>query len=39
MDAYYQIVSEAPIVADSYCSYRCMLDATTGKILEKEFFK
>ena len=39
MDAYYQIVSEAPIVADSYCSYRCMLDAKTGKILEKEFFK
>jgi len=39
MDAYYQIVSENPIVADSYCSYRCMIDEATGNILKKEFFK
>ena len=39
MDAYYQIVSESPIIADSYCSYRCTINEATGKILKKEFFK
>jgi len=39
MDAYYQIVSENPIIADSYCSYRCTIDAITGRIIKKEFFK
>ncbi len=39
MDAYYQLVSENPIVADSYCSYRCTIDTSTGKIIKKEFFK
>jgi hypothetical protein len=39
MDSYYQIVSEKPIIADSYCSFRCTIDETTGRIIKKEFFK
>lgn len=39
MDAYYQIISENPIVANSYCSYRCTLEASTGRIIKKELFK
>lgn len=39
MDAYYQLVSEDPIVADSYCSYRCTIDSATGKIVKMQFFK
>ena len=39
MDAYVQIVSEAPLTVDSYCSYRCEIDVTTGKVTTKEFFK
>jgi hypothetical protein len=38
-DAYYEIVSENPIVADSYCSYRCTIDRDTGRITSKEFHK
>lgn len=39
MDAYYQIVSEIPIVVDSYCSYRCKIDPATGQIIKKDFIK
>ena len=39
MDSYYQLVSEKPIIADSYCSYRCTIDEETGRILQKEFYK
>lgn len=39
MDSYYQLVSEGPIIADSYCSYRCTIDGATGRITKKEFFK
>ena len=39
MDAYYKLVSEKPIVADSYCSFRCTIDEASGKIVTKEFFK
>jgi len=39
MDAYYQLVSESPIVVDSYCFYRCTIDAKSGRIVKKEFFK
>lgn len=39
MDSYYQLVSVKPIIADSYCSYRCTIDEATGRIIKKEFFK
>lgn len=39
MDAYYQFVSESPMVVDSYCSYRCTIEATSGRIVKKRFFK
>ena len=39
MDAYVQIVSETPLVVDSYCSYRCEIDTATGEVNTKEFFK
>ncbi len=39
MDAYYQLVPDVSLVADSICSYRCHLDPTTGRIISKEFFK
>lgn len=39
MDAYYQFISESPLVVNSYCSFRCELDVATGEILNKEFFK
>jgi hypothetical protein len=39
VDSYYQLVSERPIIADSYCSYRCTIDEATGRIIKKTFFK
>lgn len=39
MDSYYKIISEEPLIADSYCSYRCTIDRSTGRIVNKEFFK
>lgn len=39
MDAYYQLLPGPGLVADSYCSYRCHLDPSTGRITSKEFFK
>jgi hypothetical protein len=39
MDSYYQLISEKPIIADSYCSYRCTIDGATGRIIKREFFK
>ena len=38
-DYYYKIISVVPLVANSFSSFRCELDAKSGKILGKEFFK
>ena len=38
-DSYYQISSRSPLVVNSFSSYRCEIDATTGKIIRKEFYK
>jgi hypothetical protein len=37
--AYTRIISAKPLCADNFCSYRCTLDADTGRILSKIFFK
>ena len=39
MDAYYQIVQNDGLVVDSYCSYRCEVELSTGRIIEKESCK
>lgn len=39
VDAYYEIISDRPIIADSYCSYRCTIDERSGRITKKEFYK
>ena len=38
-DVYYRIISRLPLKADSFCSFECEIDPTTGKIRHKEFFK
>lgn len=38
-DYYYRISSHLPLVANSFSSYRCEIDLTTGKIMRKDFFK
>lgn len=38
-DYYYALSSVEPLVVNSFSSYRCELDGTTGAILQKEFLK
>jgi hypothetical protein len=38
-DTYYRVSSKDPLVADSFSSYACKIDDTTGKIKAKSFFK
>lgn len=38
-DVYYRVVSQTPLKADSFCSFECLIDPDTGKILRKEFYK
>ena len=38
-DAYYRISSREPLVVNSFCSYRCEIDLSTGKIIQKRFTK
>lgn len=38
-DVYYRIVSKTPLKADSFCSYECVIDPQSGKIVSKIFFK
>ena len=36
-DCYYDIFSIKPLVVGSFCSFRCTIDLSSGKIIEKEF--
>lgn len=38
-DYYYRISSHLPLVVNSFSSYRCEIDLSTGKIIRKDFFK
>lgn len=38
-DYYYRISSSSPLIANSFSSYRCEIDANTGLIKKKEFLK
>jgi hypothetical protein len=38
-DYYYFLSSAEPLLANSFSSYRCELDAKTGAIVKKVFFK
>ena len=38
-NCYYRIQSSDPLIADSFCSYRCQLDPRSGEIVAKEFYK
>jgi hypothetical protein len=38
-DYYYKISSTSPLVANSFSSYRCQIDSSTGAILAREFLK
>jgi len=38
-DYYYRISSRSPLIVNSFSSYRCEIDPTTGKIIRKEFLK
>jgi hypothetical protein len=38
-DYYYKVVSLQPLEVLSFSSWRCVLSASTGEILEKQFFK
>lgn len=39
VDYYYKIVSDKPLIANSFSSYRCEIDINTGKIIKREFYK
>lgn len=39
VDYYYRISSQQPLRVNSFSSFRCEIDAATGKILRKEFYK
>ncbi len=38
-DVYWKIANKSPLTVYSYSSYECVIDASTGKILKKEFYK
>lgn len=38
-DYYYRVLSRSPLIVNSFSSYSCEIDAATGKILRKEFYK
>jgi hypothetical protein len=38
-DAYTSILSEAPFVVGNWASYRCRIDLSNGRVIEKEFTK
>ncbi len=38
-DYYYKLTSVSPLVAMSFSSYRCHIDAKSGRIANKEFLK
>lgn len=38
-DYYYLISSASPLVVNSFSSYRCQINPSTGAILTREFFK
>lgn len=38
-DYYYRIVSAAPLIANSFSSYRCEIDISSGAIKGKDFLK
>ena len=39
VDYYYRISSRQPLRVNSFSSFRCEIDPTTGKIIKKDFFK
>jgi hypothetical protein len=39
IDYYYEIISQFPLIANSFSSYECMISLDTGKILRQEFHK
>ena len=39
VDYYYRISSQQPLRVNSFSSFRCEIDSSTGKILGKEFYK
>lgn len=38
-DSYYRISSTTPLIADSLTSFACTIDESTGRILNKVFYK
>jgi len=38
-DYYYKIVGRHPLTALSFSSFRCVIDASTGRIARKDFYK
>ena len=38
-DVYYQVSSRTPLKLSSFCSYECLIDPKTGRILSKSFYK